>query len=187
MSKNSNQIQKNEDAVSVNFAEVVSLIRQTHQEVLYVANKAMVDLYWKLGRYISKRVSEAGWGKNVVADLAQHIAVNLPESKGYSASNLWRMKQFYEMYVNDTKLAPLVREISWSNNLIILARAKSETEREFYLKLAIDERLSKENLIRQFKACVFERSMLNGSKLAPVLREIAPEAESIFKDQYVLE
>ena len=132
-----NTIPKTEDTTLINFTEIVGLIRQTHREVLYVANKAMIDLYWKLGCYISKRVAEADWVKSVVADLSQYIAFNLPESKGYSASNLWRMKQFYEMYADDKKLAPLVREISWSNNLIILARAKSEMEREFYLKLSI--------------------------------------------------
>ena len=37
---------------------------------------------------------------------------------GFSASNLWRMKGFYEVYASSEKLAPLVREIAWSHNLV---------------------------------------------------------------------
>lgn len=37
--------------------------------------------------------------------------------KGFSAQNIWRMKQFYETYCNNEKLSPLVREIPWTNNL----------------------------------------------------------------------
>ncbi|MBB6272553.1 hypothetical protein HDF26_003010 [Pedobacter cryoconitis] len=47
------------------------------------------------------------------------------------------MRQFYEVYKDSTKLSPLVREISWKNNLIIFSRTK--TEKEFYLKLSLQE------------------------------------------------
>jgi DUF1016 N-terminal domain len=38
---------------------------------------------------------------------------------GFSAANLWRIRQFYEAYAKDEKLAPLVREISWTKNVLI--------------------------------------------------------------------
>ena len=60
------------------------------------------------------------------------------------------MKQFYEAYADEgKKLSPLVREISWTNNLIILSRAKSPEEREFYLQKCINERYFKRELNRQ--------------------------------------
>jgi len=155
--------------------------------VLHVANQAMVDLYWRIGEYISLRVAKSSWGKGVVAELANYIASVVPESKGYSASNLWRMKQFYETYAGNEKLATLLRELSWSNNLVIMSRSKSAEEREFYIRLANKERLSNRDLVRQFKACTFERTMLGNAKLAPVLRELSPQAETVFKDNYVLE
>lgn len=171
----------------VSFGEVTKMIQETHQEVLHVANRAMVDLYWRIGQYISMRVAESAWGKGVVQELADHILQTVPNVNGFSASNLWRMKQFYETYAQDEKLAPLVRELSWSNNLVILSRAKSEEEREFYLRLSIHDRLSKQNLIRQFQSSVYERAMISKAKLAPVVREFAPTAENVFRDQYILE
>lgn len=87
----------NHNAVA-KFTEVVIIIRHTHSEVLHVVNKAMVDLYWHIGEYISRRVAKSSWGKSVVAELANYISINEPNVKGFSGQNLWRMKQFYEVY-----------------------------------------------------------------------------------------
>lgn len=85
------------------------------------------------------------------------------------------------------KLSTVLRETIWSNNLAILSLAKSEEERAFYLHLCQQERLTNRQLHRQIDAAVFERSMLGNPKLSPMLREIAPEATRVFRDQYVIE
>jgi hypothetical protein len=81
--------------------------------------------------------------------LAEYLNHNEPDLKGFSNKNLWRMRQFYEAYKDSTKLSPLVREISWTNNLIIFSRTKTEEEREFYLKLSLQEKYGKRELERQ--------------------------------------
>ena len=170
------------------FAEVVSLIQQTRTYVIRLANTALIDLYWNIGQYISEKIEASDWGDGVVKQLADYIAKNAPEAKGFSDKNLWRMKQFYETYNGvDEKLSPLVRQISWTNNLIILSRTKTIEEKEFYLKECIEERLSKRELNRQIDSALYERSIANNIKLSPVMREIAPQAEHVFRDQYVLE
>lgn len=170
------------------FAEVVSLIQQTRTHVIRLANTALIDLYWNIGQYISEKIEASDWGDGVVKQLADYIAQNAPEAKGFSDKNLWRMKQFYETYNGvDEKLSPLVRQISWTNNLIILSRTKTIEEKEFYLKECIEERLSKRELNRQIDSALYERSIANNIKLSPVMRELAPQAEHVFRDQYVLE
>lgn len=74
-----------------------------------------------------------------MAQLAEHIALHEPDLKGFSMQNFWRMKQFFEIYSGSPNLSPLVREISWSNNLIIMSASKTEEEREFYIKLCMKE------------------------------------------------
>lgn len=170
------------------FAEIVNLIRQTRQDTFFYANKALIELYWKVGAYISHKIANAEWGDNIVVKLADHISRTAPDIKGFSDKNLWRMKQFYETYSQaDEKLSPLVRELSWTNNLILLSRTKSEEERLFYLRLCVKEHLSKRELERQIDSALYERTLLNPPKLSPVVREIAPQASSIFRDQYVME
>lgn len=170
------------------FDEVIRLIQHTRSEIVRAANSQLIELYWQLGAYMSNKIESAQWGDSVVQQLSEYIARTAPELKGFSAQNLWRMKQFYEAYRNaDEKLSPLVREISWTNNLIILSRTKSEEERSFYLQLCVKERLSKRDLNRQIDSALYERSMLEKPKLSPLLREIAPSAEQVFRDQYVME
>ena len=170
------------------FAEIVSMIQQTRDEVVRLANTSLIDLYWKIGKYISEKVSVSEWGDGVVTQLAEYISKTSPETKGFSDKNLWRMKQFYETYNGaDEILSPLVRQISWSNNLVIMSRAKSAEERLFYLTLCKNDHLSKRELNRQIDTALFERSKIANPKLSPLLREIAPQAEQIFRDQYVME
>ena len=99
------------------FAEVVSMIQHTRNEVVRLANASLIDLYWKIGKYISNKIAVSEWGDGVVKQLADYIERTSPETKGFSDKNLWRMKQFYEAYRNaDKKLSTLLRQISWSNN-----------------------------------------------------------------------
>lgn len=165
------------------FAEVVGMIQSTRQDLIRVANTALIDLYWKVGEYLSNKIANSEWGDGVVRQLADYISRNCPDIKGFSDKNLWRMKQFYDTYAEDAeKLSPLVRQISWTNNCIILARAKTIKEKEFYLNLCIQERLSKRQLDRQIDAALYERTQVGQPKLSPLLREIAPEAERVFRD-----
>lgn len=170
------------------FDAVVHLIQQAQAKVLYAANTTLIELYWQVGAYLSQKIESAQWGDAVIPQLAEYIARSYPEIKGFSDKNLWRMKQFYETYCHtDEKLSTLLREISWSNNLTIISRTKSDEERAFYLQLSAKERLSNRELNRQIDSALYERSMLEQPKLSPVLREIAPEAKQVFRDQYVME
>lgn len=123
----------------------------------------------------------------MVQDLSTFIRDKEPDVKGFSAQNIWRMRQLYEVYQNKEKLSPVVREVSWTNNLLILSKTKSEEEREFYLHLARQEGYSSRELERQIDSGLFERTIAGNKKLSAVLREIHPQAEQNLRDSYVLD
>jgi predicted nuclease of restriction endonuclease-like (RecB) superfamily len=77
------------------------------------------------------------------------------------------MKQFFETYRDQPKLAALLRELSWSHNLAIMSRCKRDEEREFYLRLAAQERWALRELQRQLAGALFERVVLSPTKLSP--------------------
>lgn len=183
------EITKHQSDIILNaqFHEVVGIIRDKRTELYRVANSALVDLYWQIGCYISQKITHAEWGDGVVKQLASYIAKVSPELRGFDDKNLWRMRQMYETYKADEKLVPLAREITWTNNTIILRRCKTREEREFYLRLTFKERLSKRELERQIDSCVYERAMTSQVKLAPLVREMLPQVTQVFKDSYVLE
>lgn len=169
------------------FSEIIQIIKNARSNALRAVNSELINLYWNVGAYISQKVEDSEWGQSVVKELSQFIARTEPEIKGFSDKNLWRMKQFYEAYKDFPKLSPLVREISWSHNMVIFSRCKAPEEREFYMKTARLENYSKRELERQISASLFERSMLGQSKVSPALREIDPELIQTFKDTYIFD
>jgi len=169
------------------FAEVIELINKARYKALKTVNTELIDLYWQIGEYISKKVESAEWGKGIVEKLADHLKQTLPDLKGFSSQNIWRMKQVYETYRDNKKLSPLVRELSWTNNLNILSKTKSMEEKEFYIRLSIKENYTKRELIRQIDSGYYERYMLTDKKVSPVVTQIHPNLSRAFRDTYILD
>lgn len=110
-------------------------IRAAQYEALRAVNKELVVMYWDIGKIIAERQEAKGWGTSVVEQLVRDIRIEFPGIGGFSARNLWRMRDFYLTYKDNTKLPPLVAEIGWSHNIIILEKCKDDLEREFYLRM----------------------------------------------------
>ncbi len=98
-------------------------------------NKELIKLYNLIGKIVSDK-TDSGWGDNIVSKLSKDIQISYPGIKGFSTSNIWRMKAFHLLYKENAKLATLSRELSWSVNVLILEQCKNSDEREFYLKNA---------------------------------------------------
>jgi predicted nuclease of restriction endonuclease-like (RecB) superfamily len=169
------------------FKDIIQLIKRSRTNAIKAVNTELINLYWNIGEYISKKIQQSEWGDSVVIELANFIKTQEPEIKGFSDKNIWRMKQFYETYKDLPKFSPLVREISWTNNLLIFSRCKTSEEMEFYLKLVKQENYSKRELDRQISASFFERTMIGNSKLSPLVRENNDDPSNTFKDSYVFE
>ena len=169
------------------FSEITQLITSARQRAVQAVNTTLIELYWQVGQTISHKIAQAEWGDGVVAQLAEHLARTQPGLRGFTRPNLFRMRQFYETYQADVIVSPLVRQLPWTHNIIILNQSKRPEEREFYLRLAIRERWSKRELERQFKTALFERTVLNPVKVTPLVTQIHPAALSIFKDSYLVE
>lgn len=169
------------------FADIVQLIASAKQRAVAAVNTTLIDLYWQVGEIISQKIATAEWGDGVVNQLAEHLAQTQPGLRGFTRSNLFRMRQFYETYKDDEKVAALPRQLPWTQNLTILAQSKRPEEREFYLRNAIQEKWSSRELERQFKSAAFERVVLQPAKVSAALRLLHPEAMSAFKDAYMLE
>lgn len=100
--------------------EVKQRIRSAQYEALKAVNKELIALYWDIGKMIVTRQQGTTWGKSVVEQLAKDLQNEFPGISGFSSANLWRMRLFYETFASNEKLAPLVREIGWTHNLVIL-------------------------------------------------------------------
>jgi len=105
-------------------AEIKERIRSAQYDALKKVNKALVGLYWDIGRMIVERQETEVWGKSVVNRLSADLRQEFPGVKGFSVQNLWYMRQFYSEYHNNERLQPLVGEIAWAHNLAIMSKCK---------------------------------------------------------------
>jgi len=62
------------------------------------ANRELILLYWDLGRGIVEKQQALGWAQSVVERLSADLQAEFPGVKGFSANNLWLMRQFYTEY-----------------------------------------------------------------------------------------
>lgn len=169
------------------FGEVLALIQGARQRVARVANAEVIELYWRIGEYLHRRIEADGWAMGTVEQLAAYIARREPGRRGFSAQNLWRMRQFFLAYPPDSKLSTLLREVPWSSHLHILSRAKREEEREFYLRMTAQQGWQVREVARQIDSGLFERALLQPPKVSTALREMQPQAAQHFKDAYLLD
>ena len=167
------------------FEPVLDIIEHAKNRAIRAANAEMIQMYWDIGKYVSDSVEDGGWGKSVVEDFSDFLRRHYPSAKGFSPQNIWRMKQFYETYRDKEKLSPLVREISWSNNLLILSGCKTDEAKEFYLRLCARNGYSKRELERQIDSMLFERTMLSDAKNKQLITR--SEGLAALRDAYVFE
>ncbi len=97
----------NPAAVDRAFAEVVELITSARLRAVQAVNSTLIDLYWQVGSFISRKIETAEWGEGVVPQLAAYLARTQPGLRGFGRANLFRMRQFHEAW-RDHKLVSAV-------------------------------------------------------------------------------
>ena len=99
--------------------DIKSRYRSAQIKAAVKVNAEQLIFNWQLGRDLVTRKAEEQWGSGVVEQLSMDLQAAFPESKGFSTTNLWRMKQWYEFYSSEIaqqKLPQLVGELKQSEN-----------------------------------------------------------------------
>lgn len=161
------------------------IINISRQNALRRVNEELINMYWQVGKYLSDASEETNFGDAYIDNISVQIQSAFPGIKGFNRRGLYRMKKFYETYKDDEFVTTLLSQISWSNHLAILSKAKSVEERHFYITLCIKENYSARELSRQIDSGYYERYMLSKDKLLP--EAIKDLKENPFLDSYVIE
>ncbi len=163
-------------------------ILQSQYEALKSVNKELIALYWDIGKSIVEKQDEFGWGKSVVKNLAGDLQQEFTGIKGFSVQNLWNMRSFYLEYSKKQKLQPLVREISWTKNIVILQKCKDALEREFYIQMTKRYGWTKNVLINHIENRSYEKFLLNQTNFdETVPQKHKEQAKLAVKDEYVFD
>lgn len=170
------------------FFEIKERIYKAQYEALKAVNKELINLYWDIGRLIVERQKSYGWGKSIVESLSYDLQNEFPGIRGFSSANLWRIRNFYSTYVENEKLAPMVREIGWTHNIIIMERCQNDFEREFYIRMTKKFGWTKNVLIHQIENETFQKYSLNQTNFEKTLpSKYKHQAKLAVKDEYTFD
>jgi predicted nuclease of restriction endonuclease-like (RecB) superfamily len=163
-------------------------IRSAQYEALKAVNKELVGLYWDIGRMISEKQKELGWGKSVVENIAKDLKLEFPDQKGFSTRNLWLMMSYYSEYKDDIILQTVSAELSFSHNMAVISRCTTRNERIFYLTTAKKFGWSFRILDHQIDNKTYEKYLLNQTNYDDLLAEkFSNQKVLAIKDHYTFD
>lgn len=146
------------------FDEIINMIESRRNKIYKMINEELIVLYWDFGKYISEKIRKNAWGTKIIDNLVLYLKEKYPNLKGFNRAGIYRMKQFYETYINyPIIVSTLLRQLNWSSHILILSSTKSIEEKEFYIKLAIKHNYSTRELSGQIKSSYYERYSISNN------------------------
>lgn len=171
-----------------------SKIQSSQLKIATTLNSALLLFYWELGEMISYKQKEAKWGSKFIEQIAKDLKKEFPTLKGFSRTNLFYIKKFYEFYVDEiVQLRVGLNEdmlftIPWRHHIEILNKVKSSKEAFYYIEQTLKNSWTKDTLALNIKTDLFQRdakSINNFQKTLP--HPQADLAKQSIKDPYVFD
>ena len=187
--------------------EIKIQIVKSRVQAVKAVDTYMIGLYWNIGKLVLQRQQIYGWGKSVVDKLSFDLQSDYKDKTGFSASNIWRMRQLYSEYTQAKILAQLVRElkiseneaegvifkmvcsIPWGQNIMIMEKIKNISERIYYLQTTSGYAWSRNVLLNQIKANAYKHSLAENKQHnfhLTLPQHYAEQAEDTIKSSYSL-
>lgn len=185
--------QKGKSTLAVHdYAQLLAAVKQRVSSAQYAALKAvnteLVGLYWDIGRMIVERQADAEHGSAIAERLSGDLRAEFPGISGFSRRNVFYMREFYLLYRDDERVQPLVAQIGWTHNLIILQQCNDPMEREFYIRMTRKFGWSKNVLVHQIENQSYEKSLLGQTNFDQALTpELRAQAKLSVKDEYTFD
>ena len=170
----------------LNFVEEIkNKVKKAQYAALKKVNKELINLYWSIGQDIVVQQEENTWGDSVVDGLSKELQREFEGIRGFSRRNLYLMREFYLTYRNDVIVQPLVAQIGWTHNILILYHCNEKKERGFYIKMTLRHGWSKYSLKKNLKQDLYRRWLLNQQNFNDTVdKERVIEATLAVKDDY---
>jgi predicted nuclease of restriction endonuclease-like (RecB) superfamily len=169
-------------------ATIKQRIQQAQYDALKAVNKELLGLYRDIGAMIVEKEKSHQWWENFIGNLAKDIQKSYSGIKWFSERNVRYMKEFYLTYNGNQKLQPLVAEISWTKNVLIMTHCEDDLQREFYLKMTQKFGWTKNVLTHQIENQTYEKYLTNQTNFdITMAEEYKDQAKLAVKDEYTFD
>lgn len=163
-------------------------IRSAQYEALKAINKELVGLYWDIGRMISEKQKELGWGDSVIKKLGEDLENEFPNQRGFSDRNLRQMVMYYNEYKGIEFWQSLTAKIGFTHNMIIISKCKETEERKFYINTSLKFGWTTRVLSHQIDNKTYEKYLLNQTNYDELPAEKSSDQKILaIKDHYTFD
>ncbi len=155
------------------YADIKRLISEARSSVVKQVNQTLTITYWQIGKRISIEIldsNRAEYGKQVLRQLSQQLSDEF--GKGFTYSSLTRMVKFYKAFPEETIIATLSQQLSWSH-FVELLKLENAIQREFYARMSHHEGWSVRTLRERMDGMLFERSTIAKQPEQVIRQELA--------------
>jgi predicted nuclease of restriction endonuclease-like (RecB) superfamily len=175
-----------------------SRIRTARMRATLSVHRELLQLYWDIGREIVRRQESEGWGSSVIQQISADLKKSFPAVRGFSESNIWRMRAFFLAYQgsggilaqpareSDGRPMPVtIPDLPWGHQITLFERVKEPDERAWYGQMAMGEGWSRSVLSHQIESGLFDRhgqAITNFDSSLPGHQ--SDLAKELFKDPY---
>lgn len=163
-------------------------VRTARLTAAVAVNRALIELYWSIGRDVLQRQAQEGWGAKVIDRLAVDLRSEFPDMGGFSPRNLKYMRSFAEAYPDIEFVQQAAAQLPWGHHLKLLDSVRDATERRFYVAQAIEHGWSRNVLANQVDSRLYQRqgkALTNFERTLPAAQ--SELAQQLLKDPYSFE
>jgi predicted nuclease of restriction endonuclease-like (RecB) superfamily len=163
-------------------------VRTALSQVARSVNRAVIELYWQIGRAVVQRQEFENWDEAVIEELALDLQSEFPGMRGFSRVNLARVRSFFLAYTHDyvgtappcheidgIKPPGVLAELPWRHNVALVEQLRDPTERLWYAQTAVDRGWSLDTLRTQIGEALYEQEGESGGAVPPALASAAQE------------
>jgi predicted nuclease of restriction endonuclease-like (RecB) superfamily len=174
--------------------DIRGLIEEARSAVAVTVNAGLTMLHWQIGRRIRQEVlqeTRAEYGAQIVATVSRQLRQEF--GTRFSEKSLRRMMQFYEVFPEEEKVFPLLKQLTWSH-FVELIPLSEPFQRDFYTEICRVERWSVRTLRKKIDSMLYERTAISRkpeelirSELDTLQEDNRLSPDLVFRDPYFLD
>jgi predicted nuclease of restriction endonuclease-like (RecB) superfamily len=174
--------------------DIRRLIEEARSAVAVTVNAGLTMLHWQIGRRIRQEVlqeTRAEYGAQIVATVSRQLRQEF--GTRFSEKSLRRMMQFYEVFPEEEKVFPLLKQLTWSH-FVELIPLSEPFQRDFYTEICRVERWSVRTLRKKIDSMLYERAAISRkpeelirSELDTLQEDNRLSPDLVFRDPYFLD
>ena len=179
------------DGYSEFLSDLKARIKSRQLSAALAINRELIELYWEIGQKIVHRQENSAWGDSILSQIEKDIKREMPDIKGFSRRNLYRMRLLYLTYRAQGEFVPqAVTQIPWGHNVMLLEKIKDPPERAWYIEETIKAGWSRNVLAHQIDSGLYTRQQ-HSIKSHNFSQTLSPEqselAQQTLKDPYIFD